>query len=238
MDMIEKKRDFWAMSLPVVLCLLFFFDTLFLGKVFFAGDNLSINVPSKILFFRVLGQGQLPLWNPYIFSGAPFLADINLGLLSPFNVFYLFFSPLRALTLSIISAVLFAGISMYWFGRSLKLSRFASVTTASVFMFSGSLLTHTMNTAILNTIVWLPLLFVSIKRLIEAGKIKYALFSTMLLTFSLYGGHIQYFYYIALFSFFFIIYRQITLKEKIKYVCYIFIPTLFLYAIQLLQFLE
>lgn len=238
MDMIEKRKDSQAVIFLVFLCLIFFFDVLFLGNVFYAGDNLSINVPSKILLFRMLGEGHLPLWNPFIFSGTPFLADINLGLLSPFNVFYLFFTPLRALSLSIISAVLFAGVSMYWLGKSMKLSRFASVTAASVFMFSGSLMTHTMNTAILNTIVWLPLLFTSIKRLIETSKIKYALYSSILLTLSFYGGHVQYFYYMVLFSFFYIICQSILLKEKMKYVCFIFIPALFLSAIQLLPFLE
>ncbi|MBI4974187.1 YfhO family protein [Candidatus Roizmanbacteria bacterium] len=238
MDMIEKRKDSQVMVFLAFLCLLFFFDVLFLGNVFYAGDNLSINVPSKILFFRMLSQRQLPLWNPYIFSGTPFLADINLGLLSPFNIFYLFFTPLCALSFSIISAVLFAGVSMYWLGKSLKLSRFASVISAVVFMFSGSLMTHTMNTAILNTIVWLPLLLTSIKRLIEVKKVKYAMYSSILLTLSLFGGHIQYFYYIAIFSFFFILCQPIPWKEKIKYVSFVFIPTLFLSAIQLLPFLE
>lgn len=238
MDMIEKRKDSQVIVFLILLCLLFFFDVLFLGNVFYAGDNLSINVPSKVLFFRILSQKQLPLWNPYIFSGTPFLADINLGLLSPFNVFYLFFTPLRALSLSIISGVLFAGVSMYWLGKSMKLSRFASVISAVVFMFSGSLMTHTMNTAILNTIVWLPILLTSIKRLIEVKKIKYAMYSSILLTLSFFGGHIQYFYYIALFSFSYIICQPISLKEKIKYVSFIFIPTLFLSAIQLLPFLE
>lgn len=238
MDMIEKRKDAQVIVFLVFLCLIFFFDVLFLGNVFYAGDNLSINVPSKILFFRMLGQGQLPLWNPYIFSGTPFLADINLGLLSPFNLFYLFFTPLRALTLSIVSAVLFAGVSMYWLGKRMRLSRFASATSAVIFMFSGSLMTHTMNTAILNTIVWLPLLFVSIKCLIETKQIKFSIYSSILLTLSLYGGHVQYFYYIAIFLFFYVIWQPISNKEKVKYVCFIFIPSLFLSAVQLLPFLE
>ena len=238
MDMIEKRKDSQVIIFLVFLCLIFFFDVLFLGNVFYAGDNLSINVPSKILFFRMLSQRQLPLWNPFIFSGTPFLADINLGLLSPFNIFYLFFTPLRALSLSIISGVLFSGVSMYWLGKSMRLSRFASVITAVIFMFSGSLMTHTMNTAILNTIVWLPLLFTSIKRLIEVKQIKYALCSSILLALSFYGGHIQYFYYISLFLFFYIMCQPLSFKEKIKYACFVFIPTLFLSAIQLLPFLE
>src|SRR3990167_5484553 len=123
MDMIEKRKDSQVIIFLVFLCLIFFFDVLFLGNVFYAGDNLSINVPSKILFFRMLSQRQLPFWNPFIFSGTPFLADTNLGLLSPFNLFYLFFTPLRALSLSIISEVLFAGVSMYWLGKVMKLSR-------------------------------------------------------------------------------------------------------------------
>jgi len=186
----------------------------------------------------MLSHKQLPLWNPYTFSGTPFLADINFGLLSPFNLFYLFFTPLRALTLSIISAVLLAGVSSYWFGRSLKLSRFSSLIASVVFMFSGSLMTHTMNTAILNTVVWLPLILTSIKHLIKVKKIKYALITSMFLALSLFGGHIQYFYYIILFSFCYIISQSISIREKIKYLCYVFIPVLFLTAVQLLPFLE
>lgn len=236
--MTVKNKDKLAVIFLLLVGLLFFFDVLFLGRVFYAGDNLSINVPSKVLLLKMLQQGQLPLWNPYIFSGAPFLADINLGLLSPFNIFYAFLSPLRALTISIVLEVLFAGICMYWYARLKKLSLFASSLSAMVFMFSGTVMTHTMNTAILNTIVWTPLLFITLELLFQKKQIKYALFASIILALSFYGGHVQYFYYIALFSLGYILFQAFSLKEKIKHIVFIYIPFIFLSAVQLVPFLE
>jgi len=225
-------------SVILLFSTIFFSDVLFFGKVFFAGDNLSINAPAKVLLFKMLENGHLPLWNPFNFSGTPFLADINLGLLSPFNIFYLFLPPLIALTFSIVVTVTAAGIGMYWYGRTLKLSSFSACVTALVFMFSGSMMTHTMNTAILNTIVWLPFIFIAVENLIQKKQLKYALFASILLTLSFFGGHIQYFYYISLFVFLYVFASPCAWKEKIKYICFIFVPVFFLSAVQLFPFLE
>jgi len=222
----------------IFLGLVFFFDVLFLDYVLFAGDNLTINMPSKILFLKMLQQSELPLWNPYIFSGTPLLADINLGLLSPFNMFYLAFAPLKAISFAIVTAVICSGITMYWYCRTIKLTSIASVLAGVIYMFSGSIMTHTMNTAILNTIVWIPLLFVFIEYLYTSKKIIYALFASIILSMSLFGGHIQYFYYTVLFSFFYMISKKANTARKIGYITVIYIPMLFLTAVQTLPFLE
>ncbi len=232
------NEDFLAVVFISVLCILFFFDVLFGPAVFFAGDNMTINLPSKVLFFRTLSQGRLPLWNPYTFSGTPFLADINLGLLSPFNLFYAFFEPFKALSYSIVSAVLFSGITMYWYGRTMKLARWGSVTASVVFMFSGSVMTHTMNTAILNTVVWLPLLMICLEKLADTKRVRFTLYSSMVLSLMLFGGHIQYFYYSLLFAFAYIVSKPQSLTDKVLQVFYVIVPSLFLSAVQLLPFLE
>jgi hypothetical protein len=231
-------EDFLAVLFICALCILFFFDVLFGPAVFFAGDNMTINLPSKVQFFRTLAQGNLPLWNPYTFSGTPFLADINLGLLSPFNLFYAFFEPFKALSYSIVSAVLFSGISMYWYGRTMKLTRWGSVTASVVFMFSGSVMTHTMNTAILNTVVWLPLLMICLEKLADTKRVRYTLYSSMILSLMLFGGHIQYFYYALLFTFAYIVSKPQSLTDKVLQVFYVIVPSFFLSAVQLLPFLE
>ena len=77
----------------LVLTLAMFFDVLFLP-----GDavlsNAKTDLASQFVHWRGFGfgeiaRGNLPLWNPHIYSGAPFLAGFQSALLYPLNVLYL-----------------------------------------------------------------------------------------------------------------------------------------------------
>src|SRR5207244_8888698 len=50
------------------------------------GDLASLIYPNYRFAAESLRAGDLPLWNPYIQSGAPFAADIQSGLLYPINL--------------------------------------------------------------------------------------------------------------------------------------------------------
>lgn len=238
----NKLREIPAQWLAIILiiCLSFIFysPVLLSPNVFFAGDNLSINMPSKVLFFRMLTRGQLPLWNPYTFSGSPFLADINLGLLSPLNIFYLIFLPLRALTFSIITATTIAGVGTYYYARRINVGQWGSLVASCIFMFSGSLATHSLNTAVLNTVIWIPLVFYLLESLFQKQRVIYCLLTSIILSFSLFGGHIQFFYYILLFSLAYILAQPFAWKRKLTYAAFIYIPALFLTAVQWVPFLQ
>jgi len=66
MQKIARNLRNTGLLAPVLLALItiaFFYRVLFLGEVFVVGDNLSINVPSKILLLHALQGKTLPLWN-------------------------------------------------------------------------------------------------------------------------------------------------------------------------------
>lgn len=239
--MLNSKRshwDLWAALFLAFLGVLFFADVLFRGNVFFASDLTSLDLPGKVLFRDMVRQGRLPLWNPYIFSGVPFLADINFGLLSPFTLFYFFFAPYRALSLNIVTAVILSGIGMYAYGRALRMSRWGSLMSGAVFMFSGSVMTYTMNTAILNSIVWYPFLLLCLEKLSRSKEVKYTIYSAMFLALIFFGGHVQYYYYALLLVFFAVVLKPGHWGEKFMHLAYVVVPSLFLAAVQLLPFLE
>ena len=142
--------------LIILFWLIFFWRQIFGGEVWYCCDNLLINVPSKVFLVRELHLGRLPLSNPYIFSGAPYWADINLALLHPNSSLYFFFSPFRALTIGILVSFLIGLLGMYVLGRTLRLSRFASVVGAIVFGLSGSLVIYANNISILQVAVLVP----------------------------------------------------------------------------------
>ena len=56
-----------------------FYPIIFQGEVLFFGDNLSLRLPNSIYASTRLGQGEIPLWNPYIFAEYPFLPTSQQG---------------------------------------------------------------------------------------------------------------------------------------------------------------
>ena len=92
----------------LLLLLLVAYFPLFAGRTLFWGDNFSLMMPGKIFSAHWLRQGILPLWNPYYFSGLPWLADINESLLYPNTLLFALFNPSIALNLTILSHVALA----------------------------------------------------------------------------------------------------------------------------------
>ena len=82
-------RKYLAEILLLLLVLIFFIPEIIQSKVFLYGDNLSPRIPTLGFYSKELQQFRLPLWNPYILGGIPFLADLSNNVLAPTNLFYL-----------------------------------------------------------------------------------------------------------------------------------------------------
>ena len=233
------RNEIKAILLLLGLTLLFFSPNLFRGEVLYFGDNLQINIPSKVLLVEMVKNKTLPLWNPYIFSGSPFLADINLGLLYPLNIFYFVFNPFRALTLIVVLEIFLAGIFTYDYARTLKLGRTAAFLTASLFMFSGTVVHYMHNTAILNVVVWIPLVLALNERFFRTKKWRFGIFTAIVLTLQIFAGHFQFFYYTVVVLTAYVIFRfQDNLLVKIKFLGTVFFLAGILGAVQLVPFFK
>ena len=151
----ERYRRF-GIGILIAFWLVFFWRQIAGGEVWYCCDNLLINIPSKVFLAQELRQGRFPLNNPYLFSGTPFFADINLAVLHPLNLLYLILPPFRALTVGILLLFLTGSVGMYFLGRTLTLGRFGSLAGAMVFGFSGSLVVYANNISILQVAVLVP----------------------------------------------------------------------------------
>src|SRR3989442_1620730 len=52
------------------------------------GDLITSFYPYRTFAARAVREGTLPLWNPYMLSGAPFVANTQSALFYPFNFLY------------------------------------------------------------------------------------------------------------------------------------------------------
>ena len=126
----DWRQDWWrdgvAGGTLLLLTLAFFWRTLS-GDVFQpadGGDLLSFLFPTYRFAAAELSAGRLPLWNPTLYGGAPFIGDIQAGFLYPPNLLLFLSNPMFPYTAlqSLAALHLFwAGLGMYVLLRTLQI---------------------------------------------------------------------------------------------------------------------
>ncbi len=108
-------------------------------------------------------DGELPLWCPYYFAGAPFVHDVQVAAFYPPQAI-LYFLPggLIGPVMSwlVVAHVVVAGWGAYAYGRSQGLGGAASLVTGLGFMFGGKWMLHLLGAGhqTFAPIAWLPLI--------------------------------------------------------------------------------
>ena len=122
------------------------------GKVLFTSQDIVLSreeADSYLQFihwrqfgFSQLREGNLALWNPYIFSGIPYLGGFQSALLYPLNIIYMFLPVHRAINISIALHIFLAGVFMYLWVHNRKLHPLACLLSSVLFMFCGTHFLH------------------------------------------------------------------------------------------------
>ena len=122
-------------------------------------DALTYFTPYWAYRMAELRAGQMPLWNPYLFLGVPFLANPQAAVLYPLHWPLSWLRPEQALIWSALLHVwLAAGFTYTFARRSLRLSRLAAWLAGLIFGLGGFTLARVENINQLNALAWLPAL--------------------------------------------------------------------------------
>lgn len=120
-------------------------------------DALTYFTPYWAYRNDALRAGHIPLWNPYLFFGSPFLANIQTAVLYPLHWPLIWLPPERALIWSAILHAWLAAALMYALARrSLSLTPPAAFLAGAVFGLGGFALARVENINQLNGLAWLP----------------------------------------------------------------------------------
>ncbi|MEM7334737.1 MAG: hypothetical protein AAF490_21855 [Chloroflexota bacterium] len=140
------------------LLLLFFNKMIFSNLILARGDTFLYFYPYWEMAAEALQAGRVPLWNPYIFMGAPFLANSQVGFFYPLNwpVWLLFETPYAVKT-SIVLHIFIAAWGAYLAGeRALGLERQGALLTAVLFAFGGYYTAQIEHINQMQGLAWLP----------------------------------------------------------------------------------
>ncbi|MEJ2210204.1 MAG: YfhO family protein [Anaerolineae bacterium] len=162
------------------------------------GDLVSFLFPTYRFAAARLSAGNLPLWNPHLYGGAPFLADMQSGLFYPPNLLLFLLAPnFSYAVMQWLAAghVFLAGVTMYLCLRYLApghgLRRPAALVGALAYMFSGIFVVHFGNLNLIAVAAWLPLVFLLFWRAVVGRSPGLAAGAGVALGLSTLVGHLQ-----------------------------------------------
>lgn len=155
------------------------------------GDSISQSYPFRAYTAESLKNGIIPLWNPYIFTGNPYLANGQSAVFDPLGLVFLIFTPSIAFGILLMLQLFTAGLVMYLFLRGLHLVWPAALLGAIAFAFNGFFLTWLENTVFVASALWTPLIFLLLHRLRQTGCWGYALRCAFPIAFVFFGGIAQ-----------------------------------------------
>lgn len=196
-------------------------------------DTLRQLYPWKTLTTALLKKYQLPLWNPYNFSGAPLAANFQSAVFYPLNIFYFIFPQVWAWTILVILQPLLAAVFTFLYCRKIGAGRWGAGLAANAYGFSAFMLVWLQYNTIGQVILWLPLTLLAIEHLSEKATVFWSLTYIFSLVVALFAGHPQIFSYIFLFALIYSWHRQ-HLSRKALFLYFLSLISLGIGAVQLI----
>jgi len=206
-------------------------------------DVIRLLYPEKEFSIRTFQNFELPLWNPYNFSGNPHIASLQSGSFYPLNIIFFIFPYVTAWTMFILLQPVLTGIFSFLFARELKFSVKSSIFSALIFAFSSYSIVWMEYGNIGHSIVWMPFAMWMALRNLKKPSILKSMAISLSLTFAILAGYIQTAFYVFVFLLGFIIFRTFFIEKKDRLTkllifCLIFILPILLSAGQLLPMIE
>jgi len=206
------KSDVAALGVLLLVILAFFWPLVFAGQWIprGGGDLVSFLWPTYRFAARSLRAGVIPLWNPHLYAGAPFVADNQSGVFYPVNLltFALFGEPSYAVMEAlVVFHVWLAGAGLFALARGLGLRRPAALFGGLAFALSDLFVTHVGNLNLSATAAYLPLLLLLTHRALTGGSPGWAAGAGVVLAVAALAGHGQMLLFLALAFVLYLFYR-------------------------------
>jgi len=196
----KAERSHWfAFAAPALLLVgltvAAFADVIFLDPAATAsspyGDGFHYFARIRRFAFDEIAQGNLPLWNPFLFAGTPLLGGFQAGLFYPPNLLYLALPIEQALDVDLALHVSLAAVFTLAWARSRGLSPLAALLSAAVLAFGGSFFVRVLagQASLVAAMTWAPLLLLAVDRVLNDATLGWTLVGILAVALQLLAGY-------------------------------------------------
>jgi hypothetical protein len=184
--------DLVAAALLAVAALLFYYPLVFLGRAVVDYDAFVYFYPQRAFLGQALRHGQLPLWNPYLFMGAPFLANPQAAVLYPFSWLFAIGPVWVGYSAQLVLHSFLAAWFMYLFARhALGCLPLAAATGGLAYGFSGFAVGQAGHLNQLSAAAWLPVILLAYERAVYTRRPIWVATGAVALGLQILAGHPQ-----------------------------------------------
>ncbi len=168
-------------------------------------DLILENYAWKRFLVQALESRELPLWDPFIFAGHPFLANGQHSALYPLSVVFYVLPLSLAFGVFVWLQLGMAGIFAYLFARVLGTRRLGAIVAGITFQFSGFMVVSFVHPMIIAGASWLPLILAMVELIAQQRPVfgrpttlPWVLLGAMALGCQMLAGHAENTYFVLL----------------------------------------
>ncbi len=126
--------------------------------------------PWRLYASRQVREGIVPLWNPLMLCGTPFVGNNQSAIFYPETWLHYFMEPLRALGWATALFFFLAGSFMYGFLRTIRVRPLASTIGAVAFMLNGFFIGWLCFPTFRSVGAWLPLMLLGFEKAVRSER--------------------------------------------------------------------
>jgi uncharacterized membrane protein YfhO len=167
---------------------LYFAPVVFSSKTFASRDMYAFYYPRQLFASECIKNGFLPLWNPHLASGVPFLANLQSSVFYPVSLIYYLLPFEWGFKYFIVLHYFLAGLWMFLLMRHWKYEAASCMVSAIVFMLGGYMVSILDNVSFLTASAWLPLIVLLYDRFLNEKKQLYLILTGVVIGLQVLGG--------------------------------------------------
>lgn len=188
----KRIQDWLAIGSLSVLTTLFFWKIALTNLILVGLDVFTYFYPYKAYAVDAIRHGALPLWNPYLFMGVPFLANIQAATFYPVDIPFYWLSTPKMVSYSIVVHVFLGGAFTYLLARRVvKLGLWGALVAGVTFSLSGFLGAQAEHVNQLSVLIWLSLLLWLFRLSYKERGFLYPSLTGLVVAVQFLGGHVQ-----------------------------------------------
>ena len=190
--------------------------------------------PYYVFLRKEITAGRIPLWNPYVLGGTPFLATSVSAVFAPLQALLLWMPPRLFFEWSALFKLLIGAVGVYFYTRRLGAQRDTALVSASAYIFSGYLVYFLVypNTAVAILLAW-QLYF--LEGYLKQNRPRDLVWLSLTVCAAFLSGHLESAFLQALALGFYTLWRN---WRKSPYVAGVIVLGFFMAALAILPFLE
>jgi len=195
----RARADAIAAAALLAAAVAFYYPLVLLGRAVVDYDAFVFFYPQRAYLADVLRDGRLPLWDPYLFMGAPFLANPQTAVLYPLSWLFVLGPVAAGYTVQLVLHVFLAALFMYALARwAFVLRPAAAAVGALAYGFSGFAVGQTGHLNQLSAAAWLPAVLLAYDRAVSTRQPYWVGLGAVALGMQVLAGHPQVVYMTAI----------------------------------------